>query len=366
MESESDSEDEIRIRERDALNKALQAIRTGETALYLKHECIRDDGAAALARVLKTNNTLTELNLARNHITNDGARALFSALEVNATLTILNLNCNDIGDQGCMILANALKVNTTLTSLNLYYNQIGDDGTAALANALQVNKTLTRLNLTSNNIGDRGIWALIDAIQVNRTLTYLSIYRYGFKNVAVRALAEALLVNTTLTNITLCTDQFDSHDKMALAVVYVFTQRKRDHFDHNSPIWWLATQRVNKVSRVLNALAMALRGGRPKNESGDLSVFPKDMYYPLKKAIISTIFDDAWDREPEPQSKRLALTKAACIGCSAQDPQWTEEGNRGKAYCGSYCQMLHYTGLPDFRGMDPERLESVFSQFFNT
>ncbi|MFP3011892.1 MAG: hypothetical protein ACEY3D_02650 [Rickettsia sp.] len=43
--------------------------------------------------------------------------------------TILYLSNNKIGAKEAELIANALKSNSTLTNLNLSYNQIGDEGT---------------------------------------------------------------------------------------------------------------------------------------------------------------------------------------------------------------------------------------------
>ena len=60
-----------------------------------------DDGAVAIAEALKTNNTLTNLNLSsgqydRIKIGPKGARALASMLEVNAKVTTLDLGGNHL------------------------------------------------------------------------------------------------------------------------------------------------------------------------------------------------------------------------------------------------------------------------------
>ncbi|KAG0349324.1 hypothetical protein BG005_011034, partial [Podila minutissima] len=72
---------------------------------------------------------------------------LAEALKTNSTLTTLNLELNSIGDNGAQALAEALKTNLTLTILNLRHNSIGHNGAQALAEALKTNSTLTTLNL---------------------------------------------------------------------------------------------------------------------------------------------------------------------------------------------------------------------------
>ena len=60
------------------------------------------------------------------------AKEIGEALKSNSTLTYLDMSYNFIGDSGAMALSSALKINSTLTELNLGYNPIGDEGTLSL------------------------------------------------------------------------------------------------------------------------------------------------------------------------------------------------------------------------------------------
>ena len=62
-----------------------------------------------------------------------------------AKLGYLNLGANEIGDEGAAAIAKALEVNKTLTELILWGNEIGDEGASALAKGLTVNATLHSL-----------------------------------------------------------------------------------------------------------------------------------------------------------------------------------------------------------------------------
>ncbi|KAF9551518.1 hypothetical protein EC957_008187 [Mortierella hygrophila] len=128
-----------------------------------------------LAEVLKTNSTLTTLNLKYNSIGSDGAKAMAEVLKTNSTLTTLDLSNNSIGDDGAKAMAEALKTNSTLTTLDLFNNSIGDDGAKAMAEALKTNSTLTTLNLEYNSIGDDGAKAMAETLKTNSTLTTLDL-----------------------------------------------------------------------------------------------------------------------------------------------------------------------------------------------
>lgn len=55
-----------------------------------------------------------------------------------------------------IIIAELLKANQTVQRLDLARNQIGDAGACALAAMLVANSTIEYLNLESNNFGERG------------------------------------------------------------------------------------------------------------------------------------------------------------------------------------------------------------------
>ncbi|KAF9956626.1 hypothetical protein BGZ72_002637 [Mortierella alpina] len=164
---------------------------------------LREKEIADLAEALKTNLSLTTLDLQGNAIGNDGAKALAAALEINSTMTTLNLTDNDIGPLGANALAEALKTNSTLTTLNLRGNAIGDDGAKALAAALKINSTMTTLNLTYNGIGPLGANALAEALKTNSTLTALNLSLNNIQYDGAKALGEALKTNSTLTDLNL-------------------------------------------------------------------------------------------------------------------------------------------------------------------
>ena len=103
---------------------------------------------------------------------------------------------NRIGDLGAQALAETLKSNTTMTDLNLDFAEIGNSGAITMAEALKLNKTLHVLNLSSkyfplfsfyiffifsshrllgNKIGDSGIQSLAESLEFNCTITVLKI-----------------------------------------------------------------------------------------------------------------------------------------------------------------------------------------------
>ena len=97
---------------------------------------LNDNEAEKLGRALRTNNTLTTLNLGSTQVSDPGATAIGNALQTNSTLTTLNLRGTRVSDRGATAIANALQTNNTLTTLYLECTQVS----YGLQN--QINKTL--------------------------------------------------------------------------------------------------------------------------------------------------------------------------------------------------------------------------------
>ncbi|CAF1129390.1 unnamed protein product [Rotaria sordida] len=72
-------------------------------------------------------------------IKDEGVQHLADALRSNTTLTILDLQYNETGDEGAQHLADALQNNTTLTTLYLYGTQIGWELAARLGELIKPN-----------------------------------------------------------------------------------------------------------------------------------------------------------------------------------------------------------------------------------
>jgi Ran GTPase-activating protein (RanGAP) involved in mRNA processing and transport len=281
-----------------AIAEALK-VNTSLTSLNLMMNNLGPEGAKALAAGVAVSSSLTALNLEDNRIcglrkeldrypwatrhdiqgvyqewgtyTANGIKAIAEALKTNTSLTSLNLSKNslagetdfikvtevqgesfNVGDKviyqgremiisrpkdyygaikmrligGVKAIAEALKVKTSLTSLDLGFNNIGDDGAKVIAEALKVNTSLTSLilgsrndantalyaytygeNFESNNIGVKGAIAIADMLCINRSLKSLHLTDNIIGAEGASAIAEALMVNTSLTELDLCMNQ---------------------------------------------------------------------------------------------------------------------------------------------------------------
>jgi hypothetical protein len=104
--------------------------------------------------MLRTNSTLTDLNLATDNIGKSGAGALGEMLLVNAHLESLNLNGNSIGSEGASEIVRALQhANTRLERLSLDCTEISEEFYLVLAQALR--SPSCPLSASRNNAGDK-------------------------------------------------------------------------------------------------------------------------------------------------------------------------------------------------------------------
>lgn len=78
-----------------------------------------DDGISEIAAALRSNNTLTELNVSNCRITQQGASSLASALKQNRTIERLDVSKNSLYDEGVTAIAVAFQHTKSLVSLNI-------------------------------------------------------------------------------------------------------------------------------------------------------------------------------------------------------------------------------------------------------
>ncbi|KAF9933676.1 hypothetical protein BGZ67_004171 [Mortierella alpina] len=193
------------------------------TTLDLRSNAIGDSGAKALGEALKTNSTLTTLDLTNNSIGDDGAKALGKALKTNSTLATLDLRGNLIWLKGLLEFMELFRTNSTLTTLDLRENKIKSDVANAFAEAFKTNSTLITLDFANNSIGDDGAKALDDgakalgeALKTNSTLTALTLSNNSIRHDGAKALGEALRTNSTLTTLYLSNNSIGDHGAKAL------------------------------------------------------------------------------------------------------------------------------------------------------
>lgn len=131
----------------------MKEIREGGEEVHLDNCAIGDEGAEEVGRALEdSTRNCKKLYLVGNNIGDRGIMSIAKALRTNSTLTYLNLGMNKIGNEGAKEIATALKSNATLQTLSLARNSVAIEGATAIATALETNCTLSNLYL-DNNVG---------------------------------------------------------------------------------------------------------------------------------------------------------------------------------------------------------------------
>ena len=108
-----------------------------------------DSFGMALAEVIAENKTITKVDIKNNDIHEDAIGALMEAFKTNTTVTWLDMSDNFSRTMG-PALADMIKTNKTLTHLNLNVNQLNDEDSELVLAAVAENKTLKYFSAYNN------------------------------------------------------------------------------------------------------------------------------------------------------------------------------------------------------------------------
>lgn len=187
---------------------------------------IGNDGAAHIAKMLKTCTSLQKLILCQNKINFLGAKKIFISLNYNRSLHYLNLDSNFIGDKGNILNSGIIMTNSSLKKLYLRYNKINyftstatqiynfyiyslnqldlsynsfnDDGVTDIVNILSANYPLSRLFLSNSDITDIGCIKIANALITNSNLQCLDLSKNNITERGAIEIAKSLCKNITL------------------------------------------------------------------------------------------------------------------------------------------------------------------------
>lgn len=207
------------------LVRGLQKRPTGSdhtvTRLYmdLKWSNLKEKGSMELSKLLQYD-CISAMNLNGNDEFSDpGTFHIAEKLRTNTSLTELQLYTCGLTSEGAGYVAKALAINNSLEVLNLGGNKIEDEGVTQLASALRVNRRLKSLELSSCGMTDKGLKHLTDSLQHNESLEELKLYNFQnqkqlnditVNGAAIDALFYTIGKTSTLRSL-LLPKEFESH-----------------------------------------------------------------------------------------------------------------------------------------------------------
>lgn len=174
-----------------------------------KEKALANAFGKIFGEALKSNTTLTALNLSDNYIGDEGIKALAEGLENNTTLMHFELNDNNAHSYNYKSAAiekpfgEVLEKNTTLTTLSLSRNTIGYGRGKFLAKGLKKNITLIDLNLSYCSLNEEEGETFAKALKKNTTLTFLNLFQNSVEKKGGKAFADVLKSNTILKSLDL-------------------------------------------------------------------------------------------------------------------------------------------------------------------
>jgi len=169
------------------------------TALSLAYASIGDEGCNAVARFMRENVMLKQLDLRGNNIRADGLVVLAHALRNNSNLGSLCMKWNHVGShqRGIQALCDVLKENKGITHVDFRNNKIGAECGPLIAGLLTQNNTITHLDLSWNDLGAEGGKALLEGIQNNHSVIDCQLSGNRIAEDTLHAIAYVLRRNRT-------------------------------------------------------------------------------------------------------------------------------------------------------------------------
>ena len=143
--------------------------------LELRELALDGTVCARMCDVLRSNDTVTSIDLSSNRIGDRGAEQIGLLLQENTNIVTLNLRNNDITDWGVGAIVRGAKRHRKLQSLDVAGNAITDMGLAEIAKLLQGPSQLREIVLTDTKITFSGAVAFAQAMLGNDSLLYLTL-----------------------------------------------------------------------------------------------------------------------------------------------------------------------------------------------
>jgi len=221
----------IRCHELKDLCEGLKTNKT-VTCLNLKQNDINANQAKDISDMLSVNNTIYVINLAGNCILMDGMKYISTAFFVNMNMTLrtLDLRGNSIRKEGAKYIGDILSVNKTLVYINIQNNSIGDEGVKYISDGLSINDTLYRINMRRNDIYHQGAIHIANAIIANKRLAILEMSNnYYISITGIKCIKDAIAINKTLIRVDLYSDNVQLD--FAFSILTSLIRNEKHRFD---------------------------------------------------------------------------------------------------------------------------------------
>lgn len=142
----------------------------------LRGNNIRADGLVVLAHALRSCTNVVSVCLKWNHVGSHerGVKALCDVLKTNTTLTHLDVRNNKIGPECGPLFGEMLQNNRDITHLDLSWNDLGVEGGKALLKGIEANHSLIDCQLSGNRIAEDTLHAIAFILRRNRQAAPLS------------------------------------------------------------------------------------------------------------------------------------------------------------------------------------------------
>ena len=245
-------------------------------SLNLEGNQLGSKGGVAVARMIRHNTSLLEVNLSNNGLSLDFAREMAKSVRTvyekgvqvrSSQIKVLNLSFNPLGDKGNRRLVHALRNNDTIEYLNLSgtclgtqaakelasllrrsivrwkvldvsNNDLGRENTNEILWAVRSNYSLRTLILASNKLGptfgteedeveDNGV-AMVEAVATNFSLHVLDLSDNELSPECGLMFVESLMDNPSLTSICLEKNHLDTASFEAIADLLKHDNRIKD------------------------------------------------------------------------------------------------------------------------------------------
>jgi hypothetical protein len=138
---------------------------------------LKDENMVPLCSALYDSDTITNLNLSKNHIGEKAAEKLAKFLSDSISIQLCSLSWNRIGGKTAALICEGIKTSVELDEIDLSWNAFGrgEEGAQALADALAANSVLKHCDLRHNNMSASECAIVALGLEQNHTLLGLHV-----------------------------------------------------------------------------------------------------------------------------------------------------------------------------------------------